>query len=78
MREDSFTDLSAQGWRIGEWRSWIVPHFPSAQVEEDPGNLPAVADTVDEKVDTAVDGEEEVADKEQLSTHRDQLWEFTD
>ena len=68
VREHSFADLSAQGWRIRECRSWIILHFPSTKVEEDSGDFPAVAETVDEKVDAAVNGEEEVADQEQLST----------
>ena len=40
--------------------------FLSEQPQKDLDNLPAVAKRVDEKVDTAVDGEEKVANKEQL------------
>ena len=40
--------------------------FPCEQPQKDLDNLPAVTKKVDEKVDTAVDGEEKVANKEQL------------
>jgi hypothetical protein len=40
--------------------------FLSEQPQKDLDNLPAITKRVDEKVDTAVDGEEKVANKEQL------------
>ena len=40
----------------------------TAQAEEESDNLPTVAEIVDREVDTAVDGEEEVANQEQLRT----------
>ena len=44
----------------------IHKDFAPAQAEEDPDNLPAVAEIVDKKVDAAVDGDEEVTNQEQL------------
>ena len=40
--------------------------FQTTHAEEQPENLPAVAKRVDKKVETAVDGEEEMTNKEQL------------
>ena len=44
----------------------IHKDFAATQAEEDPDNLPAVAEIVDKKVDAAVDGDEEVTNQEQL------------
>ena len=38
----------------------------TAQAEEESDNLPTVAEIVDREVDTAVDGEEEMPNQEQL------------
>ena len=43
--------------------------FLSEHLQEYLDNLPAVTKRIDEKVDAAVDGKEEVADQDQLSTH---------
>ena len=45
-----------------KWRSFF-PH-PAAKPEEDSDNLPAVAKIVDREVDTAVNGEKEMANEE--------------
>ena len=66
MREGSFTDLSAHGQGLSKWRSFMQISFLSEHPQEDLDNLPAVTKRVYEKVDTAVDGEEKVANKEQL------------
>ena len=47
--------------------------FLSEHPQEDLDNLPAVTKRVYEKVDTAVDGEEKVANKEQLRADRNFL-----
>ena len=52
------TTLSAKSWML------IHKDFAATQAEEDPDNLPAVAEIVDKKVDAAVDGEEEVTNQE--------------
>jgi hypothetical protein len=45
----------------------------TTHAEEESDNLPAVAKIVDRKVDTAVDGEKEVTNEEQLRADRDFL-----
>ena len=47
--------------------------FLSEHPQEDLDNFPAITKRVDEKVDTAVDGEEEVTNEEQLRAYRDFL-----
>ena len=68
------TDLGADGGVVrGVGRSFAPSDFPATHREEQAENLPAIAEGVDEEVDAAVDGEEEMTDNKELSTHGDML-----
>ena len=73
MRHVSLTALIADCLVI--WVDWgnHQEGLDTTQAEEESHNLPAVAKIVDRKVDTAVDGEKEVTNEEQLRADRDFL-----
>ena len=65
MGEDSLAYLSAEGWGVSKLIP-LIPHSPTTHAEKYPEDLSAIAEGVDQEVDAAVDGEEEVTNEEQL------------